>query len=119
MQTQARLAKANRYHVESCAICLETLADTPAMPQRLLGCGHTFHAECINGWTKVKSTCAICREPDAEAAGMPAAPERAVRDERTFRLQRSRDLYPDFVTEMLRERWTRSDDSAFASAETD
>ena len=50
---------------------------------------------------------------------MPAAPERAVREERTFRLQRSRDLYPDFISENMRERWTRHDDSAFASALSD
>ena len=68
MQKQAAEAKADRYHVESCAICLETFADTPAMPQRLLGCGHTFHAECIDGWTKVKASCAICREPDVDSA---------------------------------------------------
>ena len=41
MERQAAQAKASKYHVESCAICLETFKDAPE-PTRVLACGHTF-----------------------------------------------------------------------------
>jgi uncharacterized membrane protein YgcG len=119
MERQAAQAKASKYHVESCAICLETFKDAPE-PTRVLACGHTFHTACLSGWER--GTCPICRAPDVEAAS-PAAPEaryliredseaprsdtvsRSSDAEFQFRLRRTRALYPDVVTDSMVNRW--------------
>jgi len=43
-----------------CAICLETFEDAPE-PTRLLVCGHTLHAECLQRCSR--GSCPICRAP--------------------------------------------------------
>jgi hypothetical protein len=55
-----------------CAVCLAELGDgDDATPTRLVpGCGHGFHAECIEAWFRVNSTCPLCR---AAVAAAPAA----------------------------------------------
>jgi hypothetical protein len=42
-----------------CPICLdEIVEDIKPYP----GCGHPFHEDCIDSWTKLKDTCPICRK---------------------------------------------------------
>ena len=44
---------------ENCPICFEEFRD-----QELIGsltCLHKFHAECLNTWLGIESTCPICR----------------------------------------------------------
>ncbi|KAM0889996.1 hypothetical protein ACQ4PT_027341 [Festuca glaucescens] len=43
------------------ATCLEQ--DAGQTCQRLRGCGHAFHAGCIDEWLKRSSTCPSCRTP--------------------------------------------------------
>ncbi|RHY84525.1 hypothetical protein DYB37_007865 [Aphanomyces astaci] len=45
-------------HVE-CSICLEDMAGDGRLVQ--LTCGHTFHKNCVGGWTKCHFTCPLCR----------------------------------------------------------
>ncbi|PAN49755.1 LOW QUALITY PROTEIN: hypothetical protein PAHAL_9G473100 [Panicum hallii] len=58
-----------------CAVCLAELRDGAAV--RLVpGCGHGFHAECIEAWFRVNSTCPLCRAAvDAAAAAGQSAGE--------------------------------------------
>ena len=45
------------YH-STCSICLEDVGFGP--PNRLLSCGHTFHASCVDPWLTMKSpTCPL------------------------------------------------------------
>jgi hypothetical protein len=45
-----------------CAVCLTELGDDGLPAARLVpGCGHGFHAECIEAWFRVNSTCPLCR----------------------------------------------------------
>jgi len=122
MERQAAEAKANKYHVETCAICLERLfplaaaegvagegsdadADVPdgdvriASGTRTLACGHVFHVECLRGWA-AKATCPICRAPyeeaaapDAEAATPAAAPLATWEREREYSFRLERSHY--------------------------
>lgn len=126
IEQQAARAKADRYEVESCAICLETFKDAP-QPTRVLACGHTFHAACLKDWEQ--GTCPICRAPDVESATFPDTPRRPgartarnvnargldsfgsaadedFGEEYRFRLRRTRALYPDVVTDSMVHRWT-------------
>lgn len=48
-----------QYCGETCVICLETIEKQDMI--RSLGCGHTFHNDCIMEWIKIKKTCPICR----------------------------------------------------------
>lgn len=53
---------------ESCSICLEDIAERPALSHepRKLGCGHTFHKQCIYDWLEEKKysqpSCPLCRD---------------------------------------------------------
>ena len=62
----------NRAKTDNCGICLEALAEcSPSncvQPSEMsgdtlqvLGCGHGYHKRCIDCWTAVKRTCAICQ----------------------------------------------------------
>ncbi|MCL7030119.1 hypothetical protein MKW94_005679 [Papaver nudicaule] len=48
-------------NINTCAICLskyqpkETLKTLPV-------CNHCFHADCIDAWLRLKSTCPVCRK---------------------------------------------------------
>ncbi|KAJ1280860.1 hypothetical protein BS78_04G264500 [Paspalum vaginatum] len=43
-----------------CAVCLE--AFRPGERRRVLpGCGHGFHAECVDSWLRKSRRCPICR----------------------------------------------------------
>ncbi|OEL28534.1 hypothetical protein BAE44_0010447 [Dichanthelium oligosanthes] len=44
-----------------CAVCLAELGDGEAAARLVPGCGHGFHAECIEAWFRVNSTCPLCR----------------------------------------------------------
>ena len=41
-----------------CSICLDDVLTKPAYN---LGCGHLFHAECINEWRKKSDKCPMCK----------------------------------------------------------
>ncbi|KAI6702909.1 hypothetical protein NL676_012045 [Syzygium grande] len=43
-----------------CAVCLHHVAPGERY-RRLQGCGHCFHAECIDGWLQRRATCPLCR----------------------------------------------------------
>ena len=47
-------------HLDQCAICLESLSETP---KQTLECSHTFHQSCLKELRKsaVQQTCPICR----------------------------------------------------------
>lgn len=47
---------------EDCAICLAPMGTVASMWQ--LGCGHTFHRQCMTDWKK--RTCPMCRTPRAK-----------------------------------------------------
>ncbi|KAL2251264.1 UNVERIFIED_CONTAM: RING-H2 finger protein ATL22 [Sesamum indicum] len=43
-----------------CAICLSDVRGGDRY-RKLPECGHCFHAQCIDAWFKVHSTCPLCR----------------------------------------------------------
>ncbi|XP_037460427.1 probable E3 ubiquitin-protein ligase ATL44 [Triticum dicoccoides] len=43
-----------------CAICLAEFADGEAV-RVLPGCGHGFHAACVDAWLRTRATCPSCR----------------------------------------------------------
>ena len=51
---------------ESCALCMDSFADTPELPIKKTKCNHSFHWTCINGY-KTQNTgdpkCPLCRAP--------------------------------------------------------
>lgn len=113
-------AKANQYQVTSCAICLESFAQTPKDETSLLCCGHTFHTNCVDGWQEARGTCPVCRRSTTETPGaefnQPSAtapfqrpssvnPSWNDEDEYRFRIRRARTLYPDYVSQSMVDRW--------------
>uniref|UniRef100_A0A0E0F988 RING-type domain-containing protein n=1 Tax=Oryza meridionalis TaxID=40149 RepID=A0A0E0F988_9ORYZ len=44
-----------------CAICLGEFVAGDAL-RRGPGCGHRFHAECVERWLRVSATCPVCRD---------------------------------------------------------
>ena len=51
---------------ENCSICLSDITTEEQINKnqeiiKQLNCGHNFHTECINEWTKLNNTCPICR----------------------------------------------------------
>ena len=44
---------------EECSICFEDIDESN---KKILECGHTFHTDCINKWTKVNPICPYCRK---------------------------------------------------------
>ncbi|CAL4914304.1 unnamed protein product [Urochloa decumbens] len=59
-----------------CAVCLAEIGDSEAATRLVPGCGHGFHAECIEAWFRVNSTCPLCRAAvDAPAAAGQGARE--------------------------------------------
>ena len=62
-----------------CAVCLAELGDGEAAARLVPGCGHGFHALCIEAWFRVNSTCPLCRaavDGAAAAAGQSAGEAR-------------------------------------------
>lgn len=134
IEKEHREAMAERYHVVSCAICLETFAETPRLETRLFPCGHTFHSPCVQKWDESHGNCPICRQStDATlvAAGRPGllgprpsavpplgAPWPSHEDEYRFRIRRARDLYPDYVSQLCVQRWCAPGHSGMLAADT-
>jgi hypothetical protein len=56
-----------------CAICL-----CPSSAPRTLGCGHSFHADCIDMWTRTApfATCPSCRAPYGVARDLVSSTHR-------------------------------------------
>lgn len=48
--------------VEYCVICMDGDAEEE-VDGRTLGCGHTFHTDCIDQWLRHNGICPECREP--------------------------------------------------------
>lgn len=76
-QLSARAAAA--LAATSCAVCLEAFqpGDTA---RELPGCGHTFHAACLDPWLRTKPLCPVCRcqvEPLPATVHTPADQGRA------------------------------------------
>lgn len=60
-----------------CAVCLGEMVDGE-LGRLLPACRHVFHAECIDTWLAVSSTCPVCRAAvgaaeDDEPAAAPVA----------------------------------------------
>lgn len=53
--------------VDSCAICLTNYNEEEEGENNALkilpGCGHVFHAICVDQWLRQYPTCPICRSP--------------------------------------------------------
>lgn len=112
-------ANAHRYQVKSCAICLETFEDTSKKETRVLSCGHTFHACCVDTWEESRGSCPVCRRPtNPEAASGTTASVPLHRgsftsqtsyvdyeQEHHFRIGRARSLYPDYISSNMADRW--------------
>jgi len=47
----------------TCAICMQTFAETPDEQARTLECGHRYHAGCFLRWIGVRPTCPLCTRP--------------------------------------------------------
>ncbi|KAF0691909.1 Aste57867_16948 [Aphanomyces stellatus] len=41
---------------EDCVICMSAMSNAVTLP-----CGHHFHADCIDAWLRLRSTCPTCR----------------------------------------------------------
>lgn len=48
--------------VEYCVICMDG-DEEEEVDGRTLGCGHTFHTECVDQWLRHNGVCPECREP--------------------------------------------------------
>lgn len=77
-----------------------------------LRCGHMFHANCIASWAAGgeanRRLCPVCRKPvedDAEEETVLRSDVAGFEDERQFRIRRAHDIYPDFVTYEMINRW--------------
>ncbi len=54
---------------DCCPICLSEVEDAASCVQ--LQCGHGYHAECIESWLKLHSTCPVCRkDASGDSGGM-------------------------------------------------
>ena len=54
---------------DCCPICLSDVEDGASCVQ--LQCGHIYHAECIESWLKLHSTCPVCRkDASGDSGGM-------------------------------------------------
>ena len=54
---------------DCCPICLSDVDDVATCVQ--LQCGHGYHAECIESWLKLHSTCPVCRkDASGDSGGM-------------------------------------------------
>ncbi|KAI4365628.1 hypothetical protein MLD38_021594 [Melastoma candidum] len=69
-----------------CTVCLGELEDGE-MVRTLPGCGHTYHATCIDQWFGAHTSCPVCRTLVAEAA----EEEREQRASRTTMQQHEQD----------------------------
>lgn len=45
--------------IETCAVCLDDFSTEDVV--RKLMCGHIFHLNCINVWSKQNTTCCLCK----------------------------------------------------------
>ena len=55
-----RVVHTRRWDHENCVICQDNFESNGPDFTRL-GCGHTFHIECVTKWTDVNNTCPTCR----------------------------------------------------------
>lgn len=75
----ARLACRPPKEGDSCSICLDTHAGRNCK-QRVLLCGHAFHAGCVDKWLRIVNQCPVCRATGAgETAASPTGAKRAER----------------------------------------
>eukprot|EP00930_Biecheleria_cincta_P022043 TRINITY_DN1615_c0_g1_i1.p1 TRINITY_DN1615_c0_g1~~TRINITY_DN1615_c0_g1_i1.p1 ORF type:complete len:402 (+),score=47.23 TRINITY_DN1615_c0_g1_i1:96-1301(+) len=120
IEQERAAAKAERYQAVSCAICLDTFADTPSLSTRLLVCGHKFHDKCVDDWEEAHGNCPICRESTQsdsvggessiaslrlQRSSSPLLAHSNYDNEYHFRIRRARALYPDFVSDSMMHRW--------------
>jgi hypothetical protein len=52
-------ALAEEHQEEDCSVCLAPI--TPECSAMLRGCGHLFHAACIEAWVHERPSCPLCR----------------------------------------------------------
>ncbi|KAJ2460600.1 hypothetical protein GGF42_000738 [Coemansia sp. RSA 2424] len=88
-----------RFASPECSICL-ALYETADMV-RVLMCGHTYHADCIDVWlTRRSARCPICKEDIRDALGLeprPRPPGRCSTVATSARIQLSDPAEPDGV----------------------
>ncbi|KAL6593883.1 hypothetical protein ACP70R_048784 [Stipagrostis hirtigluma subsp. patula] len=70
VRVEAAAAGRGAEKAADCAVCLAEIGVREAAGL-VPGCGHVFHAECIEAWFRVNSTCPLCRAAVA-AAGQGA-----------------------------------------------
>ncbi|KAJ2158491.1 hypothetical protein GGF46_003729, partial [Coemansia sp. RSA 552] len=84
-----------RYASPECSICL--VPYEPEVCVRVLGCGHTYHIECIDVWlTKRSARCPICKVDTRAELGLALRQESApsATQESTYSADESRSLEP-------------------------
>lgn len=50
----------NSDDLEHCCICMESLGN--GEENKIMACGHVYHRDCIDKWTKKHSSCPTCRD---------------------------------------------------------
>jgi len=109
LQEDKDLAKSNAYKQTSCPICFSSWLETTSTA--VLECGHKFCEECISQWAKKSNSCPICRKPIVHGDVNRAGSETRLQSmdqygpEMNFRLNRLHDMYPDYVTQSMINRW--------------
>lgn len=65
----------------TCSVCLSSFEEDELL--RRLGCGHAYHASCVDVWLRTNATCPRCRKAariaDAAAGGAVAAAQHWLR----------------------------------------
>jgi len=56
---------------QTCSVCLGEYARGETLT--LLGCGHHFHADCLDEWLRRRRVCPLCKKPAAAALAAAAA----------------------------------------------
>ena len=52
----------NNIIIKECSICYEEISEN----EKVLSCGHIYHKQCIDSWTRINPICPYCRKFLAE-----------------------------------------------------
>ncbi len=87
-------------------------------PRLTLPCGHSFHTSCITTWAMGHAAnrrqCPVCRHPiDGERTEL-RSDMGSFNEERRFRIRRVRDIYPEYVSYSLMNRFENNRNAVLA-----